>query len=340
MPRIPTSIITGFLGSGKTTLLNGLLRHPHMQGTAVVVNEFGEVGIDHDLVVQSADHVVVLENGCICCSVRGELSRTLDDLFRRQQRGEIPPFARVLIETTGLADPWPIQRLLTSDPMLKARYALARTISTVDAVNWGKTREQWTQAVKQITAADCLVLTKSDLAQDATDVTLLHEQLNRINPGAHIVSIVAGDCDPEILFASEGVHGWLRRYDRRAPTWSLNSGPDDGHLDGVQSYCLIRAEPISLDALELFMRSLRETGGDRVLRVKGLVHTIEQPERPAVVQGAQDLIHSQTWLNSWPSGDRRTRIVCISTGFPSADIEDLFQLAIRMAPRAGDTTLH
>jgi G3E family GTPase len=328
--RIPTSIISGFLGSGKTTLINGLLRAPRMHGTVVVVNEFGEVGIDNDLVVQSADKVVVLENGCLCCSMRGELSKTLDDLYRRYQRGEIPEFSRVLVETTGLADPWPIQGLLTTDITLKSRYAVTRIVSTVDAVNWARTSEQWPEAIKQVTAADCLVVTKSDLVPDRAALAALHEQLGSINPGAKLLAIVAGECEPDILFADEVVQEWFRRFDGRKSVLELGGGfQHRAHLADVQSYCLIRDEPIALEALELFMRYLRESCGERLLRVKGLVHTIEQPGQPVVVQAAQDLVHSQTWLPDWPTADRRTRIVCIGKGLPSRDLEDLLRIAIR-----------
>jgi G3E family GTPase len=307
MSALPVAVITGFLGSGKTTLLSRLLRDPAFARTAVIVNEFGEVGLDHLLVEASDEEIVLLEGGCLCCKVRGDLVRTAGELLARRSRGDAA-FDRIVIETTGLADPAPILHALMTDREIADALRLDSVIATVDCAAGGATLDSHPQAVRQAALADRIVLTKTDLADSST----LAERLRRLNPAAPQFTALHGAVDATLLFDAS-------RYERPVPYAS------HAHSDGVTTFCLRRIEPVHAVTLGLFLQVLAEHCGARLLRLKGLVDVVESPGRPAVVHGVQHVFHPPTWLEAWPDDDRATRIVVISQGLERAWLEDLLE---------------
>ena len=319
---IPVAVLTGFLGSGKTTLLRRLLRHPDFARTAVIINEFGEVGLDHDLVEASEESLVELQTGCLCCAVRGDLALTLEDLLRRRDAGTVTPFERIAIETSGLADPAPILHTLMSDAGLARRLALAGVVATVDAVNGLATLERYPQSVKQVALADRLILTKTDLAHG--QCADLAARLAALNPTAQSEQASFGEVDPARLF--DTVHpASLRARDLSA--WLGLDAHDDaaaaGHHAGISCFAILRHEPFKAVALTLLLEALAEHCGADLLRLKGIVNIAENPDRPAVIHGVQHVFHPPVWLDRWPSRDRRTRLVCIGRDIQQAWIEAL-----------------
>jgi G3E family GTPase len=305
---IPISVITGFLGSGKTTLLSRLLRDPALARTAVIVNEFGEVGLDHLLLEASAEESVLLEGGCLCCKVRGDLVRTAGDLLARRARGEAA-FDRIVVETTGLADPAPILQALMTDRDIAEALRLESVIATVDCAAGGATLDAHPESVKQAALADRIVLTKTDLA----DSTALAERLRRLNPAASQLTARHGAVDPGLLF-----DGSL--HDRKV-------FKDEPHADsGVTTFCLRRDKPLHAVTLSLFLQVLAEHCGAKLLRLKGLVDVAESPGRPAVIHGVQHVFHPPAWLDGWPDDDRGTRMVVISQGLDAGWLEDLLEV--------------
>jgi len=349
MPRIPVAIVTGFLGSGKTTLLNQALRVPAMARTAVVVNEFGEVGLDHMLVEASGDSVVLLENGCLCCTVRGDLVAALDNLYWRRARNDVPAFDRVAIETSGLADPSPVIQALTSEPTLAERYYVGALIAAVDAVNAPATLDAHVESVRQVALAEHIVLTKLDLLAPAARTSaaaMLHARLRTINRMAAIIAaeeaqsalaavIQSGEIDP--LAAGTDVRRWLNVAafaDASHTHGHGNSAHHHGPFDrDIASFCIVRDVPLSHETLRLLLAALNQNLGPNLLRVKGFVHVAEHPDRPALVQGAQQLLHPIAWLDRWPDDDRRTRLVFITQGAGRDVVADMIGLIERMARR-------
>ena len=307
---IPVSVITGFLGSGKTTLLAHLLRDPAMGRTAVIMNELGEIGLDHDLIETSDESFVQLSTGCLCCKVRSDLVLTLGDLAVRRAAGTVPPFERVVIETTGLADPAPILHALISDRDLREIYALDGVVTTVDAVNALATLEQHDEAARQAAVADRIVVTKSDLSEAQT--AKVTARIAHINPGAQVLNVVRGAIAPSALFGS-GFNSGTKNPDVRA--WLADEAiakDSHGHHRGdIASFCIVREAPLHAATLALLISALAENCGPDLLRVKGIVHVLESPERPAVIHGVQHVYHAPVWLERWPSDDRRTRMVFI-----------------------------
>ena len=337
--RTPVTVLTGFLGSGKTTVLNRLLQRPELADTAVVINELGEVGIDHLLVDHIGENLRLLQSGCLCCTVRGDLVDTLATLAARRARGEIA-FQRVVVETTGLADPVPVLHTLMADPALSGDFRLDGVVTTVDAVNGLATLARHAEAVKQVGVADGLLLTKTDLA-DAASMDQLVARLERLNPGARVHHVIDGAVDPALVIGS----GWIDPADRCAPSACCDD-PDHDHDDhphhGDHHYHgyhdeRIRPHAFTFDAplpeaaflhwLEL-MAAMR---GERLLRVKGLVCLAEDPGRPLVVHGAQHVFHPPQRLAAWPSQDRRTRLVFIVDGIARADIERTFRKFVQVS---------
>jgi G3E family GTPase len=317
---IPVHLLTGFLGSGKTTLLGHLLRQPDFARTAVIINEFGEIGLDHELVEKSDDSVIALSTGCLCCKVRGDLVETLADLLRRRDAGAVPPFTRVVIETSGLADPAPILQTLMTDATVGGRLVLDGVVTTVDAVNGAATLARETISVKQVAVADRLVVTKSDLL-DAAQPALLG-RLAALNAGAPVLQAQHGAIDPQRLFD-------VGPYDpRNKPldvcAWLGEEDHGHGRHDAeIQTYAIVRTEPIQAVTLTLLLETLAEHCGADLLRLKGIVKIAESPDRPAVIHGVQHVFHAPTFLPRWPSDDRRSRIVVITRGIPQAWIEAL-----------------
>ena len=358
------TVITGFLGSGKTTLLNALLRHPGVADVAVIVNEFGEIGVDSDLMTGSAETMVQLANGCLCCSVKGELIDTFRDLAIQRQAGVLPRFDRVVIETTGIADPGPVLQIILTHPMVRNAYALDGVVTTVDAVNGLTSLANFPESVRQVAVADRIVLTKADLPETAATLPALRAELRRINPAAPIIAAVKGRIDAAALLGTGVLDAetgrpapdrWINpdAYAATATEAAADVGyalpeaavaatyaqqhhahDENGHNHAdVQSFCVTRDEPIPLDTLRLFLDAIAREAGPDLLRVKGLIHTVERPNTPAVVQGAQQIFHSLDWLDAWPTSDRRSRIVFITRGIPRAHIEDSLALIERVARR-------
>jgi G3E family GTPase len=297
---IPVALVTGFLGSGKTTLLSRLLAHPEMGETAVIVNELGEVGIDHHLLRRVDERTVLLPSGCLCCALRGDLADELRDLVARRDAGEIPAFRRVVVETTGLADPAPIVFTLLSEPLVKHQYRLECVVTTVDAQHGLRHDE----SVSQAAAADRLVLTKTDLA-DPAPVTA---RLRRLNPGAPILEAVFGDVAPSVLF------GGVERDPR-----DLVYDDSPEHAHEVRALCLTFDEPLDWTAFGIWLTMLLQARGGDVLRVKGLLDV--GLEGPLLLNGVQHVVHPPEHLPAWPDEDRRSRIVFIGRGIEREALE-------------------
>lgn len=337
-PLIPVTVLTGFLGSGKTTILSRILRDPAFADTAVIVNEFGEVGLDHLLVESSDENIVDLSCGCICCTIRGDLMATLIDLYERREAGEIRRFKRVVVETTGLADPAPIIHTMMQEPLVFDHYRLARVVTAVDAVNAMATFDRQPEAIKQAAVADALLVTKTDMANDAAALTALEARLGQLNPGAARARCVDGAVDPEMLFSggiydpagkSADVEGWLAA--ERVADAHQHPADVNRHGDGIFTYALTREAPVSRAALGAFMQMLADQRGDDLLRLKGFVRLTDDPSRPAVVHGVQHVIHPIRRLDAWPDGAQGTSIVFIVRGIAQDWVENLFDRVVESA---------
>jgi G3E family GTPase len=323
---IPVSVLTGFLGSGKTTMLRYLLRQPAFSRTAVIINEFGEVGLDHELIEASEDSFIELQTGCLCCKIRTDLAQTLADLLRRRDEGGCTRFDRVVIETSGLADPAPILQTLMTDATIAGRLVLGGVVTTVDAVNGAATLDREGISQKQAAVADRIVLTKLDLAggpAESAEPALLR-RLAALNAGAPVLVADHGRIDASRVFdaglydpltKSADVHAWLAE--------ESHEHPHARHDADIKTYALLRREPIRAVALTLFLEALAEHCGDDILRLKGIVNILESPDRPAVIHGVQHVFHAPAWLDRWPSEDRRSRIVFITRRVPRRWVEVL-----------------
>ena len=325
--RLPVTVITGFLGSGKTTLLKHLLRHPGMQRAAVVINEFGEAGFDHELVEASSEQMTLLGNGCLCCTLRTDLQETLRDLFMRRRAGEVIDFDRVFVETTGLADPVPVLHTLRTDGLLGAQYRLDGVATTIDSVNGPGQLDAMPEAVKQVAVADRLVVTKTDLAP-ANSVLDLRERLAAINPFALCVTALDGELDPAVLahIGPRTVSAERDELDRwlvPSGASATSTGSHRAHDAAIHSFCLWFDRPFTWDALNAALQTLSQLRGPDLLRVKGIVRVQGEPG-PVVVQGAQHLFHPPVTLERGFEADLRSRIVFIVRNIARESIERLF----------------
>lgn len=341
---IPLTILTGFLGSGKTTLLNRILKSPEMADTAVIVNEFGEVGLDHLLMDQAEEGIIELSSGCLCCTIRGDLVNTLENLLRSLDNGRIERLKRVVIETTGLADPAPVLHTVMLHPYLVMRYRLDGVITCVDAANGANTLDAHEEAVKQVAVADRLVLTKTDLVKDMPDQSdaALQSRLKALNPGAPILNNMAGEARFEMLFncglydpetKSPDVARWLQD-EKYASNHDHDHGEHDHahahdhdvnrHDDHIRAFSLTTDRMISIQALEMFLDLLRSAHGPKLLRMKGIVGIESDPDHPVVVHGVQHVFHPPAVLDKWPSNDRQTRLVFITRDLPEDFIRKMF----------------
>jgi G3E family GTPase len=316
--RVPVTVVTGFLGSGKTTLLSRLLGHRELRDAAVIVNEIGEVAIDHHLLRRVDERTVLLSNGCVCCSLRGDLADELRDLLDRRSRGEIPRFRRVLIETTGLADPAPILATLVSEPVVRHQFATQAVITTVDALNGERQLERDEESLRQAIVADRIVLTKADLVERQRVATLA-DRLHELNPTAPILEVSFGDIAPRAL---------LGAADRDARTIE----PARAHSVGVSSFALVLDEPLDWTAFGIWLTMLLASRGQDVLRVKGLLD-VGGPG-PLLLNGVQHVIHPPVHLEAWPDGDRRSRIVFVARGI-ERDAMEASLTAFNRAARSG-----
>lgn len=340
--RTPVAVITGFLGSGKTTLLNRLLQRPEMAGAAVIINEFGEIGLDHLLIATPSENTVLLSSGCLCCTVRGDLVETLADLYRKRRDGAIPGFDRVIVETTGLADPVPIIQTVVSDPDLAPLFALDSVVTLVDAVNGAQQLDEQPESVKQAAVADRLVLTKTDLARP-DDISELRARLARINPGADIRSVIRGAVEPHVLFGAAidradvsgaAVKEWLREAQ-----FALADGHGHHHHGAadvnrhdahIRAFCVYHEPPVSAAGLEMWLNMLAALRGAKLLRVKGLINV---EGKPVAVHAVQTLIHEPVMLHHWPDEDRRSRLVFITRDMAREEIEQTLSM-LTLRPNA------
>ncbi|MDX3907268.1 MAG: GTP-binding protein [Pigmentiphaga sp.] len=337
--RFPLTLVTGFLGSGKTTMLARLLTHPSMQNAAVVINEIGEIGIDHDLVSFSSENVSVLANGCICCTVRTDLQETLRELFGQRRAGAIPDFDRVIVETTGLADPAPVVQTLLSDTMLSAHFRLDGIVTLVDAVNGRQQLEEFAQAVKQVALADRILLTKTDLAT-AGDTASLEQTLRAINASAGVLHVQHGQVEPGQLTGLGLASARLSPQTLSFLGAALDApgDPDDAdgkplrpHLQDIRTMSLRFDEPFTWPAVTSAMEMLSALRGPDLLRMKGILNV---EGNPVVVQCVQHIFHPAVPLDRWPDENRQSRLVFITRAIEPAALEAVFKAAQALARNA------
>lgn len=362
--RVPVAILTGFLGAGKSTLLNRILKDEAMRDAAVIINEFGDVGIDHLLVESSGDAIIELSDGCLCCTVRGELVDTLANLMDAMQTGRIRPLKRVVIETTGLADPAPVMQSIMGNPIIAANFDLDGVVTVVDAVNGLQTLDNHEEARKQVAVADRLIVSKAGIA-GAVPEDLLIGRLRALNPRAEILSadsdeaghaaiLINGLYDPMSKIADVG--RWLRdemKADEDHHDHHHHDGHDHHHHhhgghghhhhghhhdhrhqhghdvtrhdESIRSFSIIETQPIDPMALDMFIDLLRSAHGEKLLRMKAIVAVSDRPERPVVLHGVQNIFHPPVRLPAWPDPeDRRTRMVIITKDLPEDFVKGLF----------------
>ncbi len=338
--RIPVTILTGFLGSGKTTLLARLLRHPAMERTAVIINEFGEIGLDHDLIEASEETEVTLMGGCLCCTVKGDLINTLRRLYLNRTKNEVPYFERMVIETTGLADPAPVLQSIMADRMLDHYYRLDGIVTLVDAVHGMATLDRHQEAVKQAAVADQVVITKTDLAQDGA-IMSLRQRLTALNPGARLLEAEHGDIHPDALLdaglfdpatKSADVRRWLNEEAHASRHHHDHHREHDDHAHDVnrhdtriQAFCLRQQQPIARSASDQFWKRLSRQRGADLLRVKAILNIAEMPEKPLMLHVVQHVLHTPIYLDAWPSEDRDSRLVFITRDMTRGAIEQLMK---------------
>ena len=355
-PPFALVILTGFLGAGKTTLLNSLLRDPALADTLVIINEFGAVGLDHLLVERVDGDMLVMTSGCLCCSIRGDLVATLEDVLRRRDNGRITPFTRVVIETTGLADPAPVLHTIMAHPYLRLRFRLQAVVALVDALVGEATLDAHREAVKQAALADRLVLTKTDLLDSPEAGVALRRRLRALNPAAPILDAARGEANVSALFdgisydpaargadatawlAAESLedpaqaddrHGHGHRHSHTHSHAATQSHGNDvnRHDASIRAFCLRYPRPVPPPALMLFLELIRSAHGPKLLRLKGLIALSDDPLRPVVVHGVQHVMHPPQRLDRWPDDDHETRMVFILQDLDPAFVEGLWRAA-------------
>jgi G3E family GTPase len=317
----PVVVVSGFLGSGKTTLLGNLLRDPQAGEVAVIVNEFGEVGIDHHLVRKTDARTTLLRNGCVCCSLRDDLAEALGDLLSQRARGAIPPFGRVVIETTGLADPAPILQTIVNEPMLRHHFRVGQVVTTIDAVSGEGNLDAYGEALRQVAAADAVIVTKQDLTTPET-AAALKTRIAAINPAATILDASFGRIDFAPLLADDP-RVMLSASEASRLTSNAASVPPTVHATAgrVETRCFVFAQPLDWQMFGIWLTMLLHRHGDRVLRMKGLLNVGEE-KGPLLLEGVQHVIHAPRHLAAWPDEDRRSRLVFIARDLDLDGVEE------------------
>jgi G3E family GTPase len=339
-PRLPVFLLTGFLGSGKTTLLNALLRHPQFANTAVVVNEFGEIGLDHFLIERSQDNVVLLDAGCLCCTISDSLHETLADLYGRRVRGDVPPFERVIIETTGLAEPAPILNTLLGHSLVTTHYRLEATIVTVDSQHVEELLDRQPEVAHQIAVADRLLLTKTDLSPMSAGLRARLREINAVAQtiesveGAHALPAFAPLPAYQVALGTSSAAGASHHDHHHEAHVQSDRNRHDAH---IRAHCLIIDDVVSWAGLAAWWQLLSRSLGNRLLRCKGLIRITETDEA-VFIQGVQRVFHRPERLSHWPDADPRSRLVCITRDATREEIEvTLPALALEAGtdPRSG-----
>lgn len=341
----PVTVITGFLGSGKTTLLSALLKKEEMKNVAVIINEFGEVGLDHALVEHSDENIVELQNGCICCTIQGDLQKTMLDLIDKMTKGDISYFDKVIIETTGLADPVPIIHTLISSMDLQRIYTLDGVITVVDATNGEKTLDLQPEAVKQAALAERIIISKIDLIEKDKELSL-ETRLRAINPSIKIIKSSFGDVSISDLIdlgaydpfsKSRDVKEWLAaesmdtHHDHDHDHHHVNV---NRHDENIEAFSMTSDKPVNMMAFGLFKDLLMAQMGPDLLRLKGIIN-IEGKDRPAVIHGVQHIFHPVHWLEKWPDSDRQTKLVFITRNIKKEQIEGFFNALMGLVGEKG-----
>ncbi len=343
------------MGSGKTSLINSALKDPALENSFIVINEFGEVGLDHALVTSSDDSIVILENGCLCCTVFGDLIGTLNNIYHQREAGDIPYFERIIIETSGLADPTSLVQAFLSDPTLEGLYRLAKIVTVVDAVNFAETISDHDEAVRQVALADTIILSKRSLVRDSDDSDSeagLLDLIKRMNSTAQIIEYEA--IDHANLFKSlgvslaedrDGTRAWIGYDERRNEASASANKHDHGHHHAshahisVTSFCYEKTEPMPMRALQLLLDGIERNLGKNLLRLKAVVTVTEEVAGPAVIHGVQHLLHNTIWLDYWPFDDRKSRFVLIVANIEASEIQDMLELVDRVAMRSAKAQL-
>jgi G3E family GTPase len=331
---IPLTVLTGFLGAGKTSLLNRLVTDPALADTAVIINEFGEIGLDHLLVKPVRDGLVLLQSGCLCCTLRGDLVDALEQLLRDLDNGRAK-FRRVILETTGLADPAPVLQTAMAHPYLVMRYRLDGVITVVDAVNGAATLDTHLESVKQVAVADRIVLSKTDLLAAPRDRERLAARLRALNPAAPILDAAANEATPARLLACglydpdrkiADVKRWLaaEAYQHADHDHEHRHHDVNRHDDRIRAFAFTAEAAIPAAMFDMFLDLVRSVHGPNLLRLKGIVKLAETPASPMVIHGVQHIFHPAVRLPEWPDGDERTRIVLITRDVDPRAVQKLF----------------
>lgn len=338
-PKIPVVIITGFLGSGKTTVLNHLVKQPGMSSTAVIINEFGEIGIDHLLVETSTEEMIELNNGCICCTVRGDLVDKLGSLAMWLDAGKIPPVDRVIVETTGLADPAPIMHTLMTDENILNRFNLDKVVTVVDAITGLSTYERFDEAVRQTAIADKLLLSKGDLVETLSSEAAfdsLKQKIRELNPRVEIQETVNGEVAPDALFSEPRADAeaafadftdWLSAASEHCHDKECtdHSHSHHNHEEGVTSFIVELDEAVDSEPFNDFLQELAIEFGEYILRMKGILNVAGKPDQPAVFHGVQHVFFPVSWLEEWPDEERTSKLVFITQGLDPQVIKNRFE---------------